>query len=349
MAQYSLSPLNESLLTQFNKLLPKSDFTSFSKEEVNEFNIKSFEKDRTYKTLFRPVKWNMITESYIIPTSDGGAITGYMTRRIRKRSSDSPALIIYMHDGGWMFGNMDIVNAACSNIANATGAQVLAVDYRMAPQFKFPTPLEDCFDAYLWAVQGTRYWKLDPTRVFLMGSGCGATLSCGVSILARDRKAQKPAGQILIDPITDCRFRTKSINANSSSSLVTLKQLNYFVSNYQREPKDILDPLFSPLLAKDFSRLPSTLILAADGDILLDDALLYEQALKSADTPAKTVICAGRPHSFMVFPATANWKNIMNAVDLFLEGGINLEAIDIMTKFELAKLRRTRGPVVLKS
>lgn len=347
-SQYGLSSLNEALDNQFRKLLG-SDVASMSSSQINDFNIRSLKKDSVFKSLFRPVKHNMLTETYIIPTSDGGAITGYMTRRIRSKSSDSPSLIVYLHDGGWTLGNMDIVNAICSNIVDKTGAQVLAVDYRLAPSFKFPTPLMDCFDAYMWAIQGTRYWRLDPGRVFIMGSGCGATLAAGVSVMARDRKVQKPAGQILIDPITDCRLRTSSIANNSKNSLITVKELSFFINNYVREPKDILDPLCSLLLSKDFSRLPATLILAADNDILYDDAFLYEQALKSADTQAKLIVCPTRPHGYLNYPKIANWSEIMNAVELFLEGGVNIDSLEIMTKRQLAKFRKSRGPVVLKS
>lgn len=349
MAQYSLSPKNESLNLLFRKLFPQPDFSAMNSQLVNEFNMKSFAKDTSFKTLYHPVKHNIVTDTYIIPTSDGGAITGYMTKRLRKKSSDSPALIIYVHDGGWTYGNMDIVNAICSNIVNVTGAQVLAIDYRLAPKFKFPIPLEDCFDAYTWAIQGTRYWRLDPTRVYIMGCGCGANIASALSVLIRDRKIQKPAGQILIDPVTDCRLRTSSIANNSKTSLVTVKELSMFIGNYQREPKDILDPLFSPLLAMDFSRLPQTLVLTADNDILFDDASLYVQALKSADTPTKLITCNGRPHGFMNYPKFAGWKDTMNAIELFLEDNVGIDSIEIMTRFELFKFRKRRGPVVLKS
>lgn len=339
--------VNQSLLLMQSELQPKNIQDS-SSEEIEEFNRMELQKNRIFRKLYRPVRRNIVVNTYIIPTSDGKAVTGYLVKRLKQKSTDPSALIVYIHSGGWTMGNMDKEIAVCSNICNETGAEVLAVDYRLAPQFKFPTPVLDCFDAYMWAVQGARYWRLDPSRIYLMGSCCGANLVCGVSMLARDRKVQKPAGQILIDPITDCRLRTSTMAKFQDSKFLNQKQLVFYINNYQREPKDILDPLFSPLLAKDFSRLPSTLILAAEDDILSDDAILYEQALKSADTPAKALICQGRPHGFMDYPSSYKWKDNMSAISFFIEG-MGAESIEIWNRKERAKVRKTRGPVVIQA
>ena len=123
-----------------------------------------------------------------------------------KAISGQNSLIVLFHDGGWMLGNMRKSNAICSNICNTTGATVLSIDYRLAPQFKFPIPLEDCYQAFLWAAQGARYWKVDPDKIYVMGNCAGGNLAASVSRLARDRKGPKIAGQILFSPVADGRI-----------------------------------------------------------------------------------------------------------------------------------------------
>ncbi len=210
-----------------------------------------------------------------------------------------------------MLGNMNKCSAVCSNICNTTGATVLAIDYRLAPKFKFPTPVEDCYSAFLWAAQGARYWKVDPDKIYVMGNCAGGNLAATVCRLARDRKGPKIAGQILISPVTDCRMRTESYVKYKDCPTLSTKTMTFFIQNYSREPKDILDPLFSPLLAKDHSRLPETLVIAGEFDPLHDDAQLYSQALAEADTPSKFLECKGTVHSFIDFPSLDCWQEAM--------------------------------------
>jgi acetyl esterase len=244
-----------------------------------------------------------------------------------------------------MLGNMRKCAAVCSNICNTTGATILAVDYRLAPQFKFPIPLEDCYQAFLWAAQGARYWKVDPDKIYVMGNCAGGNLAASVSRLARDRKGPKIAGQILFSPMTDGRLRTQSYEEYSDCPTLTRKTMSFYIQNYSREPKDILDPLFSPLLAKDHSRLPETLIICADNDPLQDDSILYAQALASADTPAKCLVCKNTVHSFIDFPALEEWKDCMYAISTFI-GGRSVGGLELLTKEERKKMDRRPQLVV---
>ena len=284
------------------------------------FNSADLTKKRAFKWLYRPVRHGIESESFIIPVNRDEAISGYLFRNKKIKSEIQNSLIVYFHDGGWTLGNMDMTSAVCSNICNVTGASVLAVDYRLAPTFRFPVPVEDCYSSYIWANTGARYWKADPTKIYLMGSCAGGNLAAAVCRLARDRKAPMPAGLILIDPITDCRLRTASIEEHKDNPFLSAKDLTFFISNYMREPKDILDPLFSPLLAVDNSRLPETLIIAAELDPLHDDAKLFSEALTSADTPSKFIECKGYLHGMLNFPAAPDWKGMMGIVTDFVNG-----------------------------
>ncbi len=320
------------------------DVTGATPEQIEAYNRSEF-KQSIFKKLYRPKDENILTRTFIIPVTDG-AITGYLFEKVRDKSiTGQNSLIIFFHDGGWILGNMRKCAAVCSNICNTTGATVLAVDYRLAPQFKFPIPLEDCYSAFLWAAQGARYWKVDPDKIYVMGNCVGGNLAASVCRLARDRKGPKIAGQILLSPVTDGRMRTESHDKFSDCPTLSSKSMKFFIQSYSREPKDILDPLFSPLLAKDHSRLPEALIICGEFDPLLDDSMLYAEALSSADTPAKCLVAKGMYHSFIDFPYLEGWKDSMYAVSTFI-GGRAISGIEILTKDERKRLERRPHLVV---
>ncbi len=161
---------------------------------------------------------HIITQTFVIPVTDG-AVTGYYFSNPRQSElAGVVPLIIFCHGGGWVFGNMEFYSIFLSHLAEVTGASILLVDYRLAPKYKFPTAAEDCYDALVWALEGARYWKADPDRIYIAGDSAGATLAAVTAIMNRDRKGPQLAGQILLYPITDYGYdwenREKSIKSN---------------------------------------------------------------------------------------------------------------------------------------
>lgn len=339
-----MSPRTISLLS-LSELVDPQNVTEMTASQITEYNRKELTGSRAFRKLYRPVRWGVTNDMFIIPSENGVSISGYLFRKTKKSATDPSSLIIYIHDGGWMFGNMDKYSAICSNICRATGSAVLALDYRLAPEFKFPVPVMDCYNAFLWAYQGARYWKIDTSKIYLLGSCAGGNIAAAVSRVARDKKGPAPAGLILIDPITDCRLRTQSIEKYGENPVISKKTIMFYISNYQREPKDILDPLFSPLLAQDHSRLPETLVISSGKNPLSDDAKLYAQALKSADSPAKLIECPHEIHNFINFPRSERWMDTMNAISDFVRGR-NVNSVEILTKGERASKERHHATVV---
>ena len=318
-----------------------TDSSELSETQINEINKISIPNNWLTRRLLRKPTRKVESNSFIIPVEDG-VVTGYFFQprsESMKRISNVRPLILFFHGGGWIWGNMALYSFLCSRIASITDATVLSVDYRLAPEHKFPTAVEDCYNTLLWAAQGARYWKVDPERIFLMGDSAGGNLAAVVSRLARDRRGPNIAGQILIYPVTDGRMRTQSYSDFKETPTLTAKEMNFYIKSYQKEPKDILNPNFSPLLAKDHSRLPATLIITAEYDPLLYDGKLYAEALKSADTPVKYLECKATVHGFLNFPAADGTEETESALIQFIAGK-PIEQIELLSAKQLRKQNR---------
>ena len=335
MVDYDLSPKMKRLVNLIGKL-SVTDPEGLTPKRIEEINDISIPNNMLIRKLMGKSAKDIDSKTFIIPVTDG-MISGYLFEKQGSRDiSDLTPLIIFYHGGGWIWGNMDLYNFLCAHLADITGASVLSVDYRLAPKYKFPTAVEDCYDTLLWAAAGCRYWKTDPDRLYLMGDSAGGNLAAVVSRLARDRKGPPIAGQVLLYPVTDGRMRTASYEKYKDSPTLTDKHMAFFINSYQREPKDILNPSFSPLLSKDHSRLPQTLIIGAEYDPLRDDGKLYADALASADTPVKYLEVKKTIHGFINYPNATGTEETECAIIQFI-GGRPVEQVALISRKEWAK------------
>ena len=346
----SISKKLQRIIHLSKKIFGETDVSELTEEQIAEKNKQSIPNNWLTRRLFKKQTKHVETSTYIIPVDDG-MVTGYFFQRrdkIPKQLTSLRPLIIFYHGGGWVWGNMDLYSFICARIASITNAAVLSVDYRLAPQYKFPTAVEDCYNTLIWASQGARYWKIDPERIFVMGDSAGGNLAAVVSRLSRDRKGPHIAGQVLIYPVTDGRLRTSSFNKFKESPTLTGREMQFFIKSYQSEPKDILNPNFSPLLSKDHSRLPPTLIITADNDPLLDDGKLYAEALRSADTPVKYLECEHTVHGYLAYPAAPGSEETESAIMQFIAGR-QVEQVELLTKSQMRKQNKRELKVARKT
>ena len=208
-------------------------------------------------------------------------------------------VLVYYHGGGWTIGDLDTHDVLCRELCNGSGAVVVAVDYRMAPEHRFPAAVDDCVAATAWVHAQANELGVDRARLAVGGDSAGGNLAAVVAIAARDGGTLPIAYQLLIYPATDMRRGHPSHTANGSGYLLTTETITYYHDHYIADAAHDLDWRASPLLHPDLSRLPPALVLTAGFDPLRDEGLEYANRLVAAGNRA-TYVCFDRQiHGFI--------------------------------------------------
>ncbi|HEY0603827.1 MAG TPA: alpha/beta hydrolase [Herpetosiphonaceae bacterium] len=230
------------------------------------------------------------------------APSGEIPVRIYTPEGDGPfPLLVFFHGGGWVIGDLDSHDDLCRALTNAAGCVVFAVDYRLAPEHKFPAATEDCYAAAEWATEHTAELNADPSRVAVGGDSAGGNLAAVVAMMARDRGGPKLSFQLLIYPATDFSTEFPSRQENAAGPILDTETMIWFRDHYLNGEADMTNPLASPLLASDFHGLPPALVITAEYDPLRDEGEAYAEKLKAADVPATVRRYDGLIHGFFSF------------------------------------------------
>ena len=214
-------------------------------------------------------------------------------------SSSALPVLVYYHGGGWVIGDLDTHDTLCRELANASGCAVVAVDYRMGPEHRFPAAIDDAIAAARWVHREAGALGLDATRLAVGGDSAGGNLAAVVALAARDAGDLPIAFQLLIYPATDMRRNAPSHTANGEGYLLTKDTLAYFHDLYVTEAADDLDWRASPLLHTDLSGLPPALVLTAGFDPLRDEGMAYAARLTAAGNRASYVCFERQIHGFI--------------------------------------------------
>ena len=219
-------------------------------------------------------------------------------RLYRPRAGTLP-LIVYFHGGGWVVGSVALSDNFCRALANASGCAVLSVEYRLAPEHRYPAAADDSYDATRWAAEHAAELGIDADRLAVGGSSAGGNLAAVVSLMARERGGPKIALQLLHVPVMDHDFTRASYVRNAKGMGLTRAGMEWFWDHYAPDPAQRDEPFASPLRAVDLRGLPPAIFVVAECDPLRDEAAAYAERLRQAAVPVTFREYAGMVHAFM--------------------------------------------------
>jgi acetyl esterase len=214
------------------------------------------------------------------------------------RSPANLPALVYLHGGGWTIGDLDTHDVLCRSLCDQAGMVVVAVDYRMGPEHRFPAAYLDSLAAFQWVVSQASVLGVDATRIAIGGDSAGGNLAAAVCIGLRGQ-APSPAFQLLIYPATHMHPTTESHRVNGQGYLLTREAIAWFAGHYLSDPTDADDWRASPLLAASHAQLPPALVLTAGYDPLRDEGLQYANALSQAGVPCQYVCFERQIHGFI--------------------------------------------------
>lgn len=211
-------------------------------------------------------------------------------------------VLVYYHGGGFVIGSLDGWDPVLRSLANASGCIVVSVDYRLAPEHKFPAAVDDAFAAADWIAREAASLGGDPARIAVGGDSAGGNLATVVAILARDRGGPAIAFQLLVYPATDRNFERSSYKKYGEGHFLTNDMMRWFFGHYTT-PETSDDVLVRPLKTASLRGLPPAHIIVAECDPLFDEGEEYAKRLEAEGVPVTFVAYPGMIHGFFTFPA----------------------------------------------
>ncbi len=250
------------------------------------------------KIFYRTIDQKIYNQSHEVPVR----IFFPNERSYEKNQAGPGKILLFLHGGGWVTESIDNYERICARMANATNHFVVAVEYRLAPEHKFPAGLEDCYAAAKAIFSRQFLLNVDAEDITLIGDSAGGNLAAALSLLARDRGEFLPRRQILIYPATyndyseDSPF--PSVRENGTDYLLTAGKMRDYLELYAGSEADRKSPYFAPYLAENLQNQPDTLILTAEYDPLRDEGEAYGKRLAEAGNRVEVKRIEGALHGF---------------------------------------------------
>jgi len=233
----------------------------------------------------------------------------YTPLTLRQNNRLAPCLIFF-HGGGWVIGDLDSHDVVCRKLADEGELIVIAIDYRRAPEHRFPAAFEDAFAATKWIADHAREFSIDASRLVVGGDSAGGNLAAVVAVAARDGGGPAITAQVLIYPVTDLSMTHPSHREPETSLLLSHSLIHWFRDQYLASAADINDWRASPLKAKTLAGLPPAYVLTAGADPLRDEGNEYAAKLKQAGVPVTYRTFPGQFHGFFTMGKLLEQANV---------------------------------------
>lgn len=307
------------LLFYLNHIAKQLDYSKLDAPTVRKINQREFEKvDRLIDYPAEPMAkvWDEQ-----IPMRDGTPIP---IRVYQGVEGESLPLIVFYHGGGFVTRSIETHDKACRRIAKQNQAVVVSVGYRLAPEFKFPIPVYDCYDACCWAAEQAERLGGDSNKLVVMGDSAGGNLATVTTILARDNGSPKISAQVLIYPTVDGRLISPTIDQFADGYLLTKPLMQWFVDHYKKTVEDVENPLMSPILTESLADLPPAYISTAEYDPLKGEGADYAKRLEAEGNTVFYKDYKGTIHAFLNLPKVTvkASKEMMQDIRQFLQNTI---------------------------
>lgn len=233
-------------------------------------------------------------ENHVIPGPNGD-----VPLRVYTPAGERPfPVLVYFHGGGWVIGNLESHDSICRALTNAANCVTVAVEYGLAPEHKFPEPVDEAYAAIAYVAAHGAEFGADGRRLAVAGDSAGGNLAAVVSLMARERGGPAITAQALIYPVTNFDFTTDSYRDNGAGYLLPETTMRWFWNHYLRGASDGSHEYASPLRAKDCTGLPQALVITAQYDVLRDEGEAYARRLKDAGVNTLLHCYDGMPHNF---------------------------------------------------
>lgn len=265
------------LLFYYNHIAKVSEYGDIPPAKIRVSDREELEK-KGFLVDYSPIKMAKV-ENRKISMRDGAEIG---IRIYYPSEEQGLPIMAFFHGGGFVLRDLDSHDKACRRLAKTSNAIVVSADYRLAPEYKFPIPMQDAYDATLWVAENAASLGADPERLIVAGDSAGGNLAAVTAIQARDLGEPKIAKQVLIYPTTDARMQTPSIETLGEGYFLSKHMMAWFLNHYKSKEEDIYNPLMSPLLTEDLSNLPPAFVITASHDPLKDEGEAYADRLIEA-------------------------------------------------------------------
>ena len=232
-------------------------------------------------------------EEHSLPVPDGA-----VPIRVLVPLEQPAGVIVYYHGGGWVVGSIDETDTVARKLAERTSCSVVLVDYRLAPEHRYPVAVEDSWAALQWVGGHLAEVAAPGAPLFVAGDSAGGNLAAVMALRARDRGGPPIASQILIYPVTDADFERPSYTDPENQLLLTREAMVWFWDHYAPDAGRRLEADASPLRAADLAGLPPAVVLTAEYDVLRDEGEAYAERLREAGVPVNFQRYEGQTHGF---------------------------------------------------
>lgn len=252
-------------------------------------------------------------EDHAVPSGDGE-----IPVRVLVPIEPAQGVIVWYHGGGWVLGTIDEAETAARKLAERTSCAIVLVEYRLAPEHRYPTAVDDSYAALEWAAAHLGEIAGGDVPVIVAGDSAGGNLAAVMAVRARDRNGPAVALQVLVYPVTDADFDRPTYGDPENQLLLTKEAMIWFWDHYAPDPSQREEPDASPLRTPDLAGLPPAVVLTAEHDVLRDEGEAYADRLEAAGVPVDRRRYAGQTHGFftlLMLPGSeAGFQQVIKAV-----------------------------------